>query len=133
MWPCCFLGEVQVAIHRGLKVAGGITNGSIRDLGTMDKDFQLLAGSVMPSHAHVHLTAIDVPVEVFGMRVNPGDLVHGDRHGAVVVPADTIGRLAHAIDLVARKEAPVIAAAHAKDFNVEALKRAWSEMEKIVS
>ena len=128
-----FWGEVQVSIHRGLKVAGGITNGSIRDLGTMDKDFQLLAGSVMPSHAHVHLTAIDVPVEVFGMRVKPGDLVHGDRHGAVVVPADMIGRLAHAIDLVARKERPVIEAAHAEGFDVEALKRAWSEMEKIVS
>jgi len=49
------------------------------------------------------------------------------------VPADMIGRLAHAIDLVARKEHPVIAAAHAAGFSVEALKRAWSEMEKIVS
>jgi regulator of RNase E activity RraA len=99
----------------------------------MDKDFPLLAGSVMPSHAHVHLTAIDVPVDVLGMRVKPGDLVHGDRHGAVVVPADMVGRLAHAIDLVARRERPVIEAAHEKGFNVEALKRAWSEMEKIVS
>jgi regulator of RNase E activity RraA len=128
-----FWGEVQVAIHRGLGVAGGITNGSIRDLGTMDADFQLLAGSVMPSHAHVHLTAIDVPVDVLGMRVKPGDLVHGDRHGAVVVPPETIGRLAHGIDLVARRERPVIDAAHREGFDVAALKRAWSEMEKIVS
>jgi regulator of RNase E activity RraA len=128
-----FWGEVQVSIHRGLKVAGGITNGSIRDLGTMDQDFQLLAGSVMPSHAHVHLTGIDVTVTIFGMRVKPGDLVHGDRHGAVAVPADAIGGLARAIDLVGRRERPVIEAAHRPDFNVEALKRAWAEMEKIVS
>ena len=128
-----FWGEVQVSIHRGLRVAGGITNGSIRDLGTMDTDFQLLAGSVMPSHAHVHLTAIDVPVTVLGMQVKPGDLVHGDRHGAVVVPADMIGRLAHAIDLVTRRERPVIEAAHRPGFNLDELKRAWAEMEKIVS
>jgi regulator of RNase E activity RraA len=128
-----FWGEVQVAIHRGLGVAGGITNGSIRDLDAMDKDFQLLAGSIMPSHAHVHLTSIDVTVHVQGMRVKPGDLVHGDRHGAVVVPPDMIPGLAHAIDLVARRERPVIDAAHRPGFNVEALRRAWSEMEKIVS
>ena len=128
-----FWGEVQVAIHRGLKVAGGITNGSIRDLGTMDPDFQLLAGSVMPSHAHVHLTAIDIPVDVLGMRVRPGDLVHGDRHGAVVVPPEMVGGLAHAIDLVARRERPVIEAAHQPGFDVAALRRAWAEMEKIVS
>ncbi|MFI4996792.1 MAG: RraA family protein [Hyphomicrobiales bacterium] len=128
-----FWGEVQVSIHRGLGVVGGITNGSIRDLGAMDKDFQLLAGSVMPSHAHVHLTAIDVTVHVLGMRVKPGDLVHGDRHGAVVVPPDMAQGLAHAIDLVARRERPVIDAAHRPGFNVEALRRAWTEMEKIVS
>jgi len=128
-----FWGEVQVSIHRGLGVAGGITNGSIRDLGTMDADFQLLAGSVMPSHAHVHLTAIDVTVTVLGMRVKPGDLVHGDRHGAVTVPPEMISELGHAIDLVQRRERPVIDAAHRPGFNVEALKRAWSEMEKIVS
>ncbi|SEC10616.1 Regulator of RNase E activity RraA [Rhizobiales bacterium GAS191] len=128
-----FWGEVQVAIHRGLGVAGGITNGSIRDLGTMDADFQLLAGSVMPSHAHVHLTALDVTVHVLGMRVKPGDLVHGDRHGAVVVPPDMVEGLGHAIDLVARRERPVIDAAHRPGFNVESLRRAWSEMEKIVS
>ena len=128
-----FWGEVQVSIHRGLGVAGGITNGSIRDIGTMDKDFQLLAGSVMPSHAHVHLTGLDVTVHVFGMRVKPNDLVHADRHGAVVVPPDAIGKLAAAIDLVVRRERPVIDAAHQPGFNVAALKRAWAEMEKIVS
>ena len=128
-----FWGEVQVAIHRGLGVAGGITNGSIRDIDAMDKDFQLIAGSVMPSHAHVHLTSVDVTVHVHGMRVKPGDLVHGDRHGAVVVPPEMIPGLAHAIDLVARRERPVIEAAHRPGFNVEALRRAWAEMEKIVS
>jgi regulator of RNase E activity RraA len=87
----------------------------------------------MPSHAYVHLTALDVTVDVLGMRVKPGDLVHGDRHGAVVVPPDMVEGLGHAIDLVARRERPVIDAAHRPGFNVEALRRAWSEMEKIVS
>ena len=82
-----FWGEVNTTIHKGLGVLGCITNGSIRDLDMIATDFQLLAGCVGPSHAWVHVEAIDLEVEVHGMRVRPGDLIHADQHGAVVVPA----------------------------------------------
>ena len=53
-----FWGEVQTNVHKGLGLVGGITNGSIRDLPDAAPDFQLLAGSVGPSHAHVHLLSL---------------------------------------------------------------------------
>ncbi len=59
-------GEVNSAIHKGLGVQGCLTNGSIRDLDMLAPGFQLLAGSVGPSHAHVHVTAVGVPVTILG-------------------------------------------------------------------
>ena len=46
-----FWGEVQSAIHRGLGAIGLVTNGSIRDLPQWAPGFQVLAGTVRPSHA----------------------------------------------------------------------------------
>lgn len=126
-----FWGEVNVALHKGLGVAGVLTDGSLRDIGTTDPGFQVLAGSVMPSHAFVHLTAIDVPVEVFGLKVDPGDLLHADRHGAVRIAPAHLAGLAAAIGLVTRKEAPLLKAARSPGFSVEALYAAWGEAEDV--
>lgn len=133
-WPHCiggFWGEMQVAQHKGLGVAGTLTNGVLRDLGMLDPGYQVIAGSVGPSHAFVHVTDIDVPVTVFGMSVRPGDLVHADRHGAVVIPAAHIGAMAAAIDIVLRKEQPILNAARAPGFTVAKLKAAWLEADEI--
>ncbi len=121
-----FWGEVNTAVHRGLGVLGCITNGSIRDLDAIDPRFQLLAGKVVPSHADVHVEAIEVPVEIFGMKVVHGDLIHADRHGAVVIPRDDAAALPEAIDLCIRRERPVLEAARSSDFDIESLKAAFT-------
>ena len=50
-----FWGEVMSAVHKGLGLLGVVTDGCIRDIDQWAPGFQALAGSVMPSHAHVHL------------------------------------------------------------------------------
>lgn len=126
-----FWGEVNVALHLGLGLQGVITDGSIRDLGALDKGFQLLAGSVGPSHAFVHVTAFDCPVSVFGLALAPGDLVHADRHGVVLIEPGMEKELPAAIDLVTRKEAPLLKAARAPGFNIDRLLEAWGEAEDV--
>jgi regulator of RNase E activity RraA len=126
-----FWGEVNSAVHKGLGCLGCITNGSIRDLDLLAPGFQLLAGSVGPSHAWVHLEAFGCDVEVHGMTVRHGDLIHADRHGAVVIPAEAASRLPEAIELCGRREAPILAAARAPGFTVEKLAAAWAEAEDI--
>jgi regulator of RNase E activity RraA len=126
-----FLGEVNSAIHQGLGVEGALTNGSIRDLDMLAPGFQLLAGSVCPSHAHVHVTAIGVAVSVFGMHVRPGDLIHADRHGAVVIPPGMATELPRAVDLNQRQEAPILKAARAPGFTVDKLVTAMGEADDI--
>jgi regulator of RNase E activity RraA len=104
-------GEVQSAIHRGMGAVGLVTNGSIRDLPQWAPDFQVLAGSIGPSHAFSHVEAFDLPVTVAGMPVRTGDLVHADRHGAVVIPVAAVRDLPEAARKVAAREAKILAVA----------------------
>src|SRR5574337_1317215 len=87
-----FWGEVNSAVHEGLGVDGVLTNGSVRDIGDLSPTFPILAGSVGPSHAHAHIVDFGQPVEVFGLQVNDGDLVHTDRHGAVIIAPQYLER-----------------------------------------
>jgi regulator of RNase E activity RraA len=126
-----FWGEVNVAIHKGLGARGVLTNGSMRDLGAVDPEFQILAGSLSPSHSFVRIEEFDCPVEVFGLIVRPNNLLHADRHGAVIIDPEIVHELPRAIDLVTRKEAPILKAARSPGFNVEKLIEAWGEAEDI--
>jgi regulator of RNase E activity RraA len=122
---------VQSNIHRGLGCLGVVTDGSVRDLDAMAPGFFVLAGSIMPSHAHVHLVDFGGTVSVAGMIVSPNDVIHADRHGAVVVPAEAIRELPSAADLLARREKVIIDAARAPGFSVERLRRAFDEQDEI--
>ena len=85
--------------------------------------FQMLAGSIVPSHAYVHVVDFGVAVNVHGMAVKSGDLIYADRHGAIVVPTDKIAAMRTALDGLAAREAKIIEAAKAGG-GVEAIKAA---------
>lgn len=126
-----FWGEVQTNIHKGLGVAGCITNGSFRDVTDSARGFNLLGGRIGPSHAYVHVVDIDCQVTVYGLTVSTNDIVHADRHGAVMVPAEAVKKIPAAVELIARREAKIISAAQAPDFNVEKLKAAMGAARDI--
>jgi regulator of RNase E activity RraA len=119
-----FWGEVQSNVHKALGCLGTVTNGSIRDIPAIPEGFQMLAGSFAPSHAYVHVVEFAGPVRIHGMDVKSGDLVHADRHGAVVVPVEKIDAMAAAAEKLAANEARIIAAAKSGK-GVEAIKAAF--------
>jgi regulator of RNase E activity RraA len=106
-----FWGEVQSNVHKALGALGVVTDGSIRDIPMIAAGFQMLAAMIVPSHAYVHVVDFGVEVNVAGMAAKSGDLIHADRHGAVVVPADKIDAMQAAADKLAATEARIIAAA----------------------
>ena len=126
-----FWGEVNTAVHKGLGSLGAVTNGSIRDLDDCAPGFQLLAGSAGPSHAHVHVVDFGRPVNVFGMAVRHDDVIHADRHGAVVIPADAVEALPAAVDLLSRREAVILECARSPDFDIARLRRAMADSADI--
>lgn len=126
-----FWGEVNTAIHKGLGALGVVTNGSVRDIDASAPGFQALAGQVGPSHAWVHVTGFAEQVQVHGMRVRDGDIVHADRHGAVVVPPDAVAQLPDAVAMIARREAVILEAARARGFDVDKLRAAMQGAAEI--
>jgi regulator of RNase E activity RraA len=126
-----FWGEVQSNVHKALGCLGVITDGSIRDIPQWAPGFQALAGSIGPSHAHVHATDFGNPVTVAGMTVRSGDLIHADRHGAIVIPFDTAAKLPEAAELLGRREAVILEIARSKEFTIEKLKAAMAKSAEI--
>ncbi|HKE41631.1 MAG TPA: RraA family protein [Casimicrobiaceae bacterium] len=126
-----FWGEVQSAIHRGLGALGVITNGSVRDIDQWAPGFQFLAAKIGPSHAYVNLVDFGGEVEVMGMAVRSGDIVHADRHGAVVVPSSAVRDLPAAAQRVAAREARILAVARAPECTAERLIDVFNREDEI--
>ena len=133
-FPNCIAGwwgEVHVAVHKGLGLAGAVTNGVMRDLDVLDEGFPVLAGSVGPSHGFVHCVEIGTPVSIFGLRVAQGELIHADRHGALVIPSDVLADLKSAIEAVIAREEIVLGPARAPGFDINKLEEAWARFEAV--
>jgi len=126
-----FWGEVQSAIHLGLGALGLVTNGSVRDIDQWAPGFQFLAGSIGPSHAYAHVVEFGGEIDVLGMRVRSGDIVHSDRHGAVVVPAGAVAALPAAARQVAEREARILEVARASGSTAERLIEVFSRLDAI--
>ena len=131
-FPNCvgaFWGEINTTVHKGFGVSGVVTNGVVRDLGDLPAGFPVIAGSIGPSHAFVHVREFGKPVSVFGLEVEEGDLVHADRHGALVIPSLVIPSLQHAIEKLIATERLVLDPASKPDFDFEAFAKAWAAFE----
>ena len=132
-YPHCigaYWGEINTKVHKGFGLSGTLTNGVLRDLGDLAEDFPVVAGSVGPSHGFVHVREIDAPVNIFGMTVTPGELIHADRHGAVVIPNEVIPILKDSIHKLFASERLILDPAEKTEFSFDDFKKAWEDFEK---
>lgn len=119
-----FWGEVNSNIHKALGCLGVVTGGSIRDLPDCAEGFQLIAGNIGPSHAHVHLVDFGGTVTVANMEVSSGDLIHADQHGAVVIPHAVAREVPAAAAKIAERERITIDACQKPGAGIEEVKAA---------
>jgi len=92
-----FWGEVNSTMHRVLGCVGTITDGAIRDLDEMTTaGFKALARRLCVGHAKSYPVRWNCPVEVFGRTVEPGQFIHADKHGFLVVREEDEERLLEA-------------------------------------
>ena len=88
----------------------------MRDLDEVERlGFHFFASGVQVSHGYAHLEDFNQPVKVFGMDVLPGDLIHADQHGAVVIPHEIAREVAEAAKQVDLSEKPMLAACKLAD------------------
>lgn len=106
-----YWGEVNSTLHKAMGCLGVIIDGTVRDLDEVERlGFHFFASGVQVSHGYAHLEDFNKPIKIFGMDVLPGDLIHADKHGAVVIPhaiAREVAKAAAGCDL---SEKPMLAA-----------------------
>lgn len=122
------LGPVHVNVLCALGCVGAVTNGAVRGVNTAARlEFPLFAGSVAISHAYIHVVEFGSPVEVGGLKVQSGDLIHGDFHGVQTIPASIAGQIPAAAARVSARERELITLCQSKDFTLEKLRAALTQ------
>jgi 4-hydroxy-4-methyl-2-oxoglutarate aldolase len=107
-----FWGEVNANIHRALGCVGTITDGAIRDVDEMtNAGFKAIARRLCVGHAAVQPVRFNCDVEVFGRKVSPGDLIHADKHGFMVVTPEEQPQLLEAAKFMDTNECETVIAA----------------------
>jgi 4-hydroxy-4-methyl-2-oxoglutarate aldolase len=115
----CHFGDGMATIASRLGAIGLVTNGGVRDLaGVRALGFRYFAAGVVVSHGTFRLVSSGHPVEVSGVRVEPGDLIHGDENGVVLIPAEVADRVAAAAHAVWAKEAELIGYYRSESFSL---------------
>ena len=119
------VGAVHMNILRALHCAGVVTNGSVRDIPAAESaGFHYFSGGVSVSHAYVHIVDVGKPVEIDGLKIRSGDLLHGDLHGVQIIPSDIAPLIPQAAAKITTEEQALIALCRSPEFSVEKLRAA---------
>jgi len=115
-------GEVHARICLALDCVAYVTNGAVRDLQAIESlGFQLFAGRASVSHAYAHIVDFGGPVEIGGLAIKPGDILHGDRHGILSVPSQLVATLPGAAEQIEAEEKDFFELIASPQFSVETL------------
>jgi regulator of RNase E activity RraA len=121
------VGAVHMNILRALHCVGVVTNGSVRDIPAAESaGFHYFAGSVSVSHAYVHIVEMGRPVELGGLKIRSGDLLHGDLHGVQSIPLEIAARIPPVAAQLTAREQELIALCRSPKFSLEKLRAAVS-------
>jgi 4-hydroxy-4-methyl-2-oxoglutarate aldolase len=117
------LGAVHTNIVRTLGCVGAVTNGSVRDIPALESlAFPVFAGSICVSHAYIHIVEKGGAVEIGGLKIKSGDLLHGDMHGVQCIPIDIAARVPAAASKITRREQEVVALCRSSEFSLKKLR-----------
>jgi len=100
---------------------GFLTNGSIRDIeGVRQAPLACWAAGLSPLHGRLRWLDVNSPVVVDGMTVRPGDVIHADENGALVVPPSAVAEVYEQALLVRQREQATFARLREPGFSIEA-------------
>ena len=117
------MGGVHAHILRALGCVAAVTNGAVRDIPELlAAGLPVFAGNLSPSHAYVHVVDYGQPVEVAGLKIAPGDLLHADQHGIVSIPLELATQVPAVADRIVRKEERIFEFCRGRTFSIEGLR-----------
>lgn len=116
------VGEIHATIGQALECVGHVTNGAVRDLSALEAvGFPLFSMRVSVSHAYAHIVDFGEPVMIGGLKVSPGDLLHGDRHGVQAIPLSIASEVPEMVEQISKQERELIDFCRSAEFSLEEL------------
>jgi 4-hydroxy-4-methyl-2-oxoglutarate aldolase len=117
-----FVGEIHASIALALDCVGCVTNGAVRDLPAIKAlNFQLFSGNLSVSHSYAHIIDFSEPVEIGGLKIRSGDLLHGDRHGVLNVPLELVADIPAEASKILAEERELTEFCRSPGFSLEEL------------
>jgi 4-hydroxy-4-methyl-2-oxoglutarate aldolase len=117
-------GEVMATFFTRLGAIGLVSDCGVRDLPEVRRlGFHYFARGSVASHGHFRIVRAGVPVQVLGMPVMPGDLLHGDENGLISVPAGVEAERAKCVENVRSREAKIMEFVRGKDFTLDGFRQ----------
>lgn len=117
-------GDVMTTLVQNFGAIGLVTDSNVRDFNEVRAlNFHTFAAGISPSHVYCRIASVNVPVQVHGMTVRPGDIIHGDINGLVNVPTEKIAELPEKIAQVRKTEQDLMAKVRAGGFTLDDLRK----------
>lgn len=128
------LGEVMGRLYRRFGCAGLITNGTLRDLLQVEKlNFPVFASGLVVSHGYPHFVEIHVPVHIAGLTVRPGDILHADSNGVVMIQSEIAEHVAAACADFCDAEKIIMDYLERSDSSVDKLPEVWGKAKQAMA
>jgi len=119
------VGEVHAAMLKAFKCVAAITNGAVRNLPAVAAmGFPMFATSGVVSHAYMHMIDFGHEVEIFGLKIRPGDLLLADCHGVISIPPEIVADLPAVAARVRAERRRIVDVCLAPDFSTAKLQQA---------
>ncbi|MGD9562414.1 MAG: RraA family protein [Pyrinomonadaceae bacterium] len=116
-------GDVMTTLVKNFGAIGLVTDCNVRDFNEVKAlNFHTFAVGTSASHVHCRIARVNVPVQVHGMTVRPGDIIHGDINGLIQVPTERLADLPETIAKVRKTEQDIMARVNAGNYTLDDLR-----------
>ena len=116
----CHFGDGMATVAKKVGSIGLVTDGGVRDVETVhEMGFQMFSVGLVPAHGNFGLDETNVPVEVGGVLVNVGDVVHADMNGVVVFPIELADHVIEEAKKVTTRESEMMDWVNSSEFSLD--------------
>jgi len=116
-------GEVMTSIFHRLGAVGLVSDCGVRDIPEVRRlGFHYFARGTVASHGNFRIVRVGVPVQIMGLVIRTGDLLHGDENGLALVPDEKRELIPEMVDRIRAREGKLLDYVRSGDFTLDGLR-----------